>query len=199
MSPAVITRARLRGRASYTLRSSPRTRGPSLCDTACGPWVPACAGTNGLHFFPRLHAGQASSPLFFAARGRRRLTSPSAQGEGDGAPGGATSSFHALRRGRVWRDARAVRRSTQTSLRRLGLFGGFASPACAADTGPRSALPGTRAPRGLPGSPCPSPAGSLQSGPNAARSGPGASRVSACEAEPRGPHQPAWLAPLRPR
>jgi hypothetical protein len=52
---------------------------------------------------------------------------------------------------------------------------------------PRSALPGTRPRRRLTAPSSPSPASSSQSGLNAARSGPGASRVFACEAKPRAP------------
>jgi hypothetical protein len=91
---------------------------------------------------------------------------PSPESEGNGAPSGAPSTS-ALRRARALR-----KRAPHSALNR----GDFCS------RGPRFLG------RGLAASP--SPAGSLRSGRNAARSGPRASRVRACEARPRAPHLP---------
>ena len=91
---------------------------------------------------------------------------PSPESEGNGAPSGAPSTS-ALRR------ARALRKRARHSALHRGDF---------CSRGPRFLG------RGLAASP--SPAGSLRSGRNAARSGPRASRVRGCEPRPRAPHLP---------
>ena len=150
--------------------------------------------------------GRESSPVFFVRRRVRRFT-----------PVAGAASCSPRTNPREWSAGRRVRRQ----LRALGEESAAppgAPPALArnwqASTGsfcgsrarpegvalnPRSALPGTRARRRLAASPCPSPASSSQTGPNAGRAGPGAARGRACEARARGPHHPARVAPHRLR
>src|SRR5262249_46763254 len=49
-------------------RSSPRKWGPSLCASAFGPWVPACAGTNDGETEIEYSSGRASSAVILAER-----------------------------------------------------------------------------------------------------------------------------------
>src|SRR6185437_3116171 len=70
-------------------------------------------------------AGCAVVPSFPRACYRRELGKPNARCRGDGAPSGATSSFAPFGAGASGETRCAVRRSTQTSLRRLGSFAAF--------------------------------------------------------------------------
>jgi hypothetical protein len=98
-----------------------------------------------------------------------RLLCPS-KTEGDGAPSGATSWIRTLRCVRIWRDARASRRSIAA----ISVLG--------------SAFPGTRQRASPSPSPSPSPASSSRSARSGARSGPEASRVRGYEPRPQAPH-----------
>ena len=122
-------------------------------------------------------AGCALVFLTFAPPFRRKTR--------DGAPDGASSVTRASRHGasqiaKHWRkDARPP--ALHCGERSSALFG-------AATSGSRSVLPGTRLSRALSASANPSPADSPQNGHNAARPGPGASRVRGDEPRPRAPH-----------
>jgi len=132
----------------------------------------------GARIFSKDARGRAYAPVFFVRRRVRRRQLAPAQKRG---------GWSAARRNLDWRLATpapfAIR--AHASWRSIAACIGRLSPPTQA---PGLGFLGRAAWWGLPASPCPSPASSSQSGRNAARPGPGASRVPACEAGPRASH-----------
>src|SRR6185437_9747610 len=110
-------------------------------------------------------------PCFLCRRGRARLFLPLGHAEGMER---RKAHHHPPRLAK--RGARLA--TTRNALRR----------SIAAISVPRPAFPGTWDQRALPAFPCPRPAGTLRSGPSAARSGPGASRCRGYEPQQQAPH-----------